>query len=99
MTSIFFELFLYARGEELLNLIKQSPKDKVRSSRDDRGRLAPSRELKHKGKSASDLEAQWQKEAQLRKVKEDEARKKEEEERQKEEERLRQEREEKVSSI
>lgn len=77
-------------GEDLLNLLKQAPKQEKRKigGREDRGRGGgvPSRELKDKGRSAAELEAQWKKEAEQCRSKEEEKLQQEAEQRQKEEE-------------
>jgi len=82
-------------GEQLLNLIKQSPSsDKKHHGREDRGRAVPS-----KARPASELEAEWRKEVDAKKAAEDETRRLEEEKRQQEEEKAEQERRKKVHSI
>jgi len=80
-------------GEQLLNLIKQSPSsDKKHHGREDRGRAAPSiasRDMRSKARPASELEAEWRKEVDAKKAAEIEAQRQEEEKRQQEDEKER----------
>jgi len=90
-------------GEQLLNLIKQSPSsDKKQHSREDRGRLASSiasRDIRSKAKPASELEAQWKKEVDAKKAEEEEAQRLEEEKHRQEQEKAEQERLQKVKHL
>lgn len=88
-------LFACCSRDDLLNLLKQAPKEK-KAGLSDRDRGIPSRELKDKGKSALELEEQWRREAEQSRNKEDELKRQEEEERLREEENLRKEEERKV---
>ena len=86
-----------------MSLINQAPSgDKKQHGREDRGRSVPSiasRDMRGKAKPASELEAQWKKEEDMKKAQEDEARRLEEEKRRQEEEKAEEERLEKVWRI